>query len=406
MILFIAPNPHDVTDREGFLQRVYAIDQTLQAKEKHYINDCTDLELAQRLSEATVIYVHSLYQLEKIVQALPVIGHKVILDLHGVVPEEELYSGNEHRSKRMDGIERAAFKYVKTFVAVTNTMAAYYKKKYKNTKDAQWVVLPIFDTVVTNKKKTVGRDKTVVYAGGAQKWQNVDLMIDTINKSHQHYSYDILTHSPDAFSSVSEEALPRVKIESVDSSGVAEHYKNADFGFVLRDDIVVNRVACPTKIIEYLGSGVIPVIKSEYIGDFHSLGYKFFRLKELIEGTITDKQISDARKINYRVYDKLKRQSESGKETLAALVNNLQDNQSVIPAEFTLTQSVQLSAAELRASEMQYQIDEQIRIIGEYKESVDYFKAEVNELRSELESIKNSKSWRVIRKLRKYTSNK
>ena len=56
------------------------------------------------------------------------------------------------------------------------------------------------------------------------------------------------------------------------------HFLNAaDYGIILRDDIMTNRVASPTKIPEYLLTG-LPIIVSRNIGDYsdfiseHNLG--------------------------------------------------------------------------------------------------------------------------------------
>ncbi|MGE0906881.1 hypothetical protein AB4M30_16785 [Escherichia coli] len=71
-------------------------------------------------------------------------------------------------------------------------------------------------------------------------------------------------------------------------------------GFVLRDDIVVNRVACPTKLIEYLECGVVPVVKSPDIGDFNSLGYSFIKVDEICS-PLKMEELYEKVENNYRV---------------------------------------------------------------------------------------------------------
>ena len=44
--------------------------------------------------------------------------------------------------------------------------------------------------------------------------------------------------------------------------------KQAKFGFALREDTVVNRVATPTKLANYVASGIIPIY-SECVHDFY-----------------------------------------------------------------------------------------------------------------------------------------
>lgn len=54
--------------------------------------------------------------------------------------------------------------------------------------------------------------------------------------------------------------------------------------FVLRDDILVNQVACPTKIVEYLNYGIKPIVLSEKIGDFKEYGYEYIFINQLDGG--------------------------------------------------------------------------------------------------------------------------
>ena len=65
-------------------------------------------------------------------------------------------------------------------------------------------------------------------------------------------------------------------------------YGAADLGLILRDDTPVNRVACPTKLAEYLYFGLVPVVRSPRLGDFPELGYAYVTEEEFREGFIPD----------------------------------------------------------------------------------------------------------------------
>jgi len=43
-------------------------------------------------------------------------------------------------------------------------------------------------------------------------------------------------------------------------------------------------VACPTKLIEYMLNGIIPIVLNPYIGDFKELGYSYISLERLEKG--------------------------------------------------------------------------------------------------------------------------
>ena len=48
----------------------------------------------------------------------------------------------------------------------------------------------------------------------------------------------------------------------MDKEELSERIKGAKYGFVLREDCVVNNVATPTKFSNYLANGIIPIYSS------------------------------------------------------------------------------------------------------------------------------------------------
>ncbi len=63
-----------------------------------------------------------------------------------------------------------------------------------------------------------------------------------------------------------------------------EIYTECHYGFILREDSIVNQVACPTKLVEYLAMGVVPIVDSNNIGDFKTMGMRFITLEQLLRG--------------------------------------------------------------------------------------------------------------------------
>ena len=51
---------------------------------------------------------------------------------------------------------------------------------------------------------------------------------------------------------------------------VLKELRKYDFGFLLRDDNIVNNTASPIKFLEYVSNGVIPIM-SDGIGDYSRL---------------------------------------------------------------------------------------------------------------------------------------
>ena len=93
---------------------------------------------------------------------------------------------------------------------------------------------------------------------------------------------------------------------------VVEEYKVCHFGFALRDDITVNNVACPTKIIEYIQYGIVPVLKTEKIGDFVDMGMQYISYEEFADSAPGFEQYSSMARGNFAVLDKLMQAHNDG----------------------------------------------------------------------------------------------
>jgi hypothetical protein len=400
MILFVAPNPNKEKNREGFLQRVAAIDELFKDEERVYYDELIDdrESLAKVMVTSDMIYVHSIYQAGKIIDSYPLFANKIVTDLHGIVPEEEKYAGNDQQAQRMGQIEHEVFKYCKKFVAVSHAMAKHFVKKYNLSDNTEWVILPIFNLEsIRIDAAEKGKSKTVIYAGGAQRWQNVELMVDAINKTYTKYNFKILTHEPDKFTGLTPEALDRTECRAVESYRVASYYKEASLGFVLRDDIPLNNVACPTKLIEYLSTGVVPVVLSPKVGDFVELGYEYILLKDFITTKVSPQKLISSMHKNLEVVKRLEDLAESGRKHLISIfqkINKQHDTRAKDWAVEAVSRSLELSRLETKIAENEYQIGTQIKMIEDYAELARHRQAE-------LEKILNSKSWLALEALRK-----
>jgi hypothetical protein len=103
----------------------------------------------------------------------------------------------------------------------------------------------------------------------------IDVIRQNLSKSIVYY---ILTGDADTFRGLLNKyniPLESITLKSVKPEELSYYYKKCHYGFILRDDMVVNAVACPTKLVEYLYYGIIPIVKSPRIGDFSSRGYEY-----------------------------------------------------------------------------------------------------------------------------------
>ncbi|WP_306353547.1 hypothetical protein [Flavobacterium sp. '19STA2R22 D10 B1'] len=217
------------------------------------------------------------------------------LDIHGVVPEEERYfKNNLLLSKYYSYVEYQVFRRINNAVCVTNSMKNHFVEKYPFYK-GNYIIYSIMPDNLKEIDETqaslikVRNEKRieVIYSGGVQGWQNIDLMLQTIKKNqYSNIHYTILTGDKVTFENKIEEyniCSEFITVESRHPSELWKDYIAADYAFILRDENIVNNVANPTKLIEYLFYGLIPIVLSPNIGDYKELGYNYLLLNDFNE---------------------------------------------------------------------------------------------------------------------------
>ena len=320
-ILIIAPFPNDCDVKEGMMQRIAAIDEEIKHLERTYlhiylygkkriretkhignvtvekVNFLFGANIVRNIiSKADIIYCHSLYNLAFLLCG-QLEGKKIILDLHGTVPEEMLFNNQKIKSKIYDKIENNLIRKVSDIICVSNSMINYYKRKYPEL-TTNYHLKPIFSIGSNNDKENntddnlkykLGikeSDTVILYSGNLQRWQNIDLMLDIIGKlDNKNYKYLMLTGQPYEFSQkiIDNPNKDKFIIRSVKPDELGPYYRLSHYGFLLRDDIILNNVAAPTKLIEYLSYGIIPIMKTLKVGDFIEYNCDYLTISDDLE---------------------------------------------------------------------------------------------------------------------------
>lgn len=271
------------------------------------------------------IYFHSVLRMEDSkfgsLMRWPFI--KKLIDIHGVVPEEFRMHNDFFSAVLYEGHERLAVRKAGHILVVTHAMHRYFQHKYRQELDgAQVIVLPIFPNVepVRHAKPYVDGKPIVVYAGGTHKWQQVPKMIDAMNATKDFCVHKFFCPQPSEVLEMMPESLrhhPSITIDSKPFSELLKIYPECHYGFILREDIIVNNAACPTKLVEYVAMGIVPIVDCEDMGDFKTLGMQFITLKDLLAGNLPDEAARHAMaETNYGVYNKLQELNQKGTRTL------------------------------------------------------------------------------------------
>jgi hypothetical protein len=346
-IIFIAPFPESQKAQEGFSNRVVSIDNIFSQSTRIYLefystsiswvfyelpkikrldsdNDILLFQLNDRsffiiplllilLTLSKIIYIHSIYNANHISYLLKMFKKKIIWDVHGAVPEEIEYLTPENTElvTKFNHIEKTIIQNSKHIIVVSDSMEIHLRNKYKITED-KFVKLPIFIDEQINqedlKKINWNKKESVIYAGGTTKWHNVDLMIQCAKERYFDFGFLFFSHDIETFKKKLLEAniLDNVSLASVSPKDVQEACKTAKFGFLLRDDHVLNKVACPTKLIQYFYFGIIPIIKFSSIGDFGNLKFSYIDLEEFRNNKIPNEEyLEQMRDNNFTILKKM-----------------------------------------------------------------------------------------------------
>ena len=275
----------------------------------------------------SLVYVHSIYRYAE--RILSRVTKPIILDVHGVVPEEEEYRGNLQLAQKLTQREEAAFKACSLFLCRNEPMKDYYISKYGTAKD-KMLKLPSFSEFSLPASdiqfnQTVTEDQTsIVYSGSIDKWQMIPMMIDGISR-RQEYHYIIASADTDEFDKYTEKLDTHdIEILFVEPQMLESLYRRAQFGFILREDIIVNRVACPTKLVEYCTFGVVPIMLSNKIGDFDTYGLQFVHYNDFLAGRLPDENgRREIAKKNYDVARKMSKEYKRCKKELKSFVTSI-----------------------------------------------------------------------------------
>lgn len=224
-------------------------------------------------------------------------GKKVIFWSQGVGPEEyAMRHDNRIKLLFVNIIAYLALRSSDFIVFVSKAMKDHYEKKYKiSFSEKRYYIMPCYNTSL-REEAFIEKDKysnnTFVYTGSMEKWQGVPHIIECYKR-------------------IEESGLPNTKLEIytaeqetaaklVKEAGLANYYigccsndelqivlGHIKYGFILREDNIVNRVSTPTKISTYLANGVIPIY-SKCIASFHDVASK---MKYVVEEKETEKKI-------------------------------------------------------------------------------------------------------------------
>lgn len=197
-------------------------------------------------------------------------ARRVAFWAQGIWPEES-YMRNHSRLRMLatSHVEKRALEQAERVFLVSDAMRRHYERKYHLSLKTKSMVMACSNEVMhPNSFFVEGKyDRPVfAYAGSLAVHQCIDEMLDSyakIREAMPEAELMFLTGQVDeARKKLAAHGLPEVEPRYVEPASLTEVLARAKYGFVLRKDNEVNRVATPTKLSTYISNGIIPVYSS------------------------------------------------------------------------------------------------------------------------------------------------
>lgn len=187
---------------------------------------------------------------------------------------DESYMRNQSKLRRwvINAMDVFAMKKARFVLYVSDYMRQHYESLAGCLFSNKSYLMPCFneefDSSVFDKKKY---NKVFTYAGSLDLWQCFNQTVDLYKKIEDRVPntmFKVLTFNVEEGKRIlNEKGVRNYIVKCVPKEEVKKELLETAYGFILREDNMVNRVATPTKFSSYLSAGVIPIF-SDCLKDF------------------------------------------------------------------------------------------------------------------------------------------
>lgn len=202
-------------------------------------------------------------------------AYEAELKEYNVVPHAEVIN-------EIAAVEARVVKDTVCRLAVSQALVTYWKERY-NYAGTNHVVVPctlsaevraLMNTAQRNQLRAKAgyaeQDIVVAYSGSSAGWQSLDLLEEymlPLMRKQPEVRLVLLLPATVPLSKAEQEFPERVKRMWLKHSEVVTVLSTCDYGWMVREQSVTNKVASPVKFAEYLAAG-LQVIISPGIGDY------------------------------------------------------------------------------------------------------------------------------------------
>lgn len=202
-------------------------------------------------------------------------GYKHFILWQQGVTADESYMRNQSklRYSMLNYIDCFAMKKAKMILFCSDFMKKHYENLANQSFSHKSYLMPCYneELSLTDIDKKDYDKKYFAYVGSLDLWQCFDkiaALYKEIENIYPEARFKVLTFSvQEAVEKIEALEIKNYEVKSVKKEEVQNELKDVVYGFVIREDSVVNRVATPTKLSSYLSVGIIPIF-STVLEDF------------------------------------------------------------------------------------------------------------------------------------------
>lgn len=237
--------------------------------------------------------------------------HNYILWQQGATADESFMRNHSKlRYWILNKIDTFAMKKARLILFVSEYMRMHYEKLSGQSFSDKSYTMPCFNEEYDEsvyKHKDYSK-KVFTYVGSLDLWQCFDktaTLYKQIEERVPNTLFKVLTFSVDEAKRIlKEKGVKNYVVACVPKEKVKKELLGTTYGFILREDNMVNRVATPTKFSSYLAAGVIPIF-SDCLRDFYNASngcryvmsvpqeYDVQKIIEFVEKEIEKNEVKD-----------------------------------------------------------------------------------------------------------------
>lgn len=194
---------------------------------------------------------------------------KFILWSQGVFPEESAMRHNNSQIRTIITafIEKFTIKRADLLMVVSEKMIEHFESKYNIQIRDKCIVMPCYNCDIV-RDSFYAKDKykrnVFCYTGSLAEWQCFEKTADLygrIEEKHPDASFMICTWEVEKAEYIlKERGIKNYTVQYVRQEELPRVLAGCKFGFIIRDNVVVNNVATPTKLSTYIANGIIPIV--------------------------------------------------------------------------------------------------------------------------------------------------